>query len=74
MRFQRESIAITRDIGQMFYSFQVREAHRDYLRFLWIDDSLTNIEKYRMHVRLSGATSSPAVATFETLKASRSQT
>ena len=64
MRFRREPIAITCDIEQMFYNFLVREDHRDFLRFLWIDDTLSKTEEYRMNVHLFGATSSPAVATY----------
>lgn len=34
LRFRKDSIAISADIEHMFYSFLVREDHRDYLRFL----------------------------------------
>ncbi|XP_067943262.1 uncharacterized protein [Watersipora subatra] len=64
MRFRREPIAITCDIEQMFYNFKVKADHRDYVRFLWIDETLTQIEEFRLNVHLFGATSSPAVATF----------
>lgn len=35
IRFQKEPIAVTADIQQMFYGFLVRPDHRDYLTFLW---------------------------------------
>lgn len=47
----------------MFYNFLVAPQHRDYLRFLWVDESM-NIKDYRMTVHLFGAKSSPGVATF----------
>ena len=61
-RFRRESIAICCDIQKMFYNFYVKEADRDYLRFLWMGGK--KIRKYRMKVHLFGAKSSPAVATY----------
>ena len=61
-RFRRESIAICCDIQKMFYNFYVKEADRDYLRFLWMEGK--KIKKYRMKVHLFGAKSSPAVATY----------
>lgn len=35
VRFRKERIGIMADIQTMFYSFTVREDHRNYLRFLW---------------------------------------
>lgn len=34
IRFRKEAIALTADIEQMFYCFLVREADRNFLRFL----------------------------------------
>ena len=66
MRFRQEKIAVTADIRQMFYSFNVREDHRDYLRFLWHEDNDLDkdLVEYRMTVHVFGNSPSPAVATF----------
>jgi len=64
LRFRKKPVAITSDIQKMFYNFLVEPQHRDYLRFLWIDENMENIKDYRMNVHLFGATSSPGVATF----------
>ncbi len=42
LRFRKEQVAISADIQQMFYSFVVREDHRNYLRFLWYKDNDTS--------------------------------
>lgn len=64
MRFRKELIAVTADIQQMFYSFIVREDHRDYLRFLWYQDNEKDITEYRMNVHVFGNSPSPAVAIY----------
>ncbi|XP_032232082.2 uncharacterized protein LOC116614782 isoform X1 [Nematostella vectensis] len=66
MRFRKEEVAFTCDIEQMFHSFYVNPEHRDFLRFLWFEDSdLTKpIVEFRMDVHLFGAASSPAVANY----------
>ncbi|XP_033752106.1 uncharacterized protein LOC117335931 [Pecten maximus] len=66
MRFRRESVAIVGDIEQMFYCFQVREDHRNYLRFLWYKDNNPENElvEYRMCVHVFGNSPSPAIATL----------
>ena len=64
LRFRKEPVAVTSDIQKMFYNFVVKQEHRDYLRFLWVDEQLQQVTDYRMTVHLFGATSSPAVATF----------
>ena len=50
----------------VFFPFNVREAHRNYVRFLWWPDG--DISKspcdYRMSVHLFGAVSSPACANY----------
>lgn len=66
IRFRKEPIAVTADIQQMFYSFIVREDHRDYLRFLWYEDNdlQKDITEYRMNVHVFGNSPSPAVAIY----------
>ena len=66
MRFWEEKVAVTGDIKQMFFNFEVNEKHRIFLKFLWFQDS--NIEKpiieYRMRVHVFGNAPSSAVATL----------
>lgn len=54
------------DIQKMFYSFTVREDHRNYLRFLWYRDN--NFEKglieYHMRVHVFGNKPSPSIANY----------
>lgn len=66
LRFRQERIAFSCDIEQMFYQFQVSEKHRDYLRFLWWENSdyTSKPTEYRMKVHLFGATSSPGCANY----------
>ncbi|XP_053387241.1 uncharacterized protein LOC123539924 [Mercenaria mercenaria] len=66
MRFRRESVAISADIEQMFYCFEVDEVHRNFLRFFWYEDN--DVEKplieYRMARHVFGNSPSPAIATY----------
>lgn len=73
MRFRREAIAITADVQQMFYSFNVCEDHRDYLRFLWYQDNdlQKDITEYRMNVHVFGNSPSPAVAIYALRRAAQ---
>ena len=64
LRFRKEQIAVCCDIEKMFYNFYVPSEQRDYLRFLWVNEDLSQVKEYRMTVHLFGAKSSPAVATF----------
>ena len=66
IRFRKETTAVMCDIEQMFHSFHVNPAHRDFLRFLWFQDNTPGkpIVEYRMNVHLFGNGPSPAVATF----------
>ncbi|XP_057695101.1 thymocyte nuclear protein 1 isoform X1 [Corythoichthys intestinalis] len=66
MRFRKESVAFSADVQQMFYCFQVREDHRDYLRFLWYEnnDMSKSVCDYRMKVHVFGNSPSPAVAIY----------
>ncbi|XP_048734152.2 uncharacterized protein LOC125650167 [Ostrea edulis] len=71
LRFRRDQIAVIADIEQMFYSFYVKEEHRDFLRFLWYRNNNPEDEliDYRMRVHVFGNTPSPAVATYGLRKA-----
>lgn len=62
IRFPKEKCAIVADIEQMFYSFLVREDHRDYLRFLWYKDNDPDapLIEYRMTAHAFGNSPSPA--------------
>lgn len=66
MCFRKEPVAFSADVQQMFYCFEVREDHRDYLRFLWYEDNdpSKNICDYRMKVHVFGNSPSPAVAIY----------
>lgn len=66
MRFRKEPVAFSADIQQMFYCCEVREDHRDFLRFLWYEDNDLdkNICEYRMKVHVFGNSPSPAVAIY----------
>ncbi|XP_052799373.1 uncharacterized protein LOC128230989 [Mya arenaria] len=66
LRFRKEPVAITADIQQMFYCFNVREDHRDYLRFLRYEDNDPKkaLTEYRMCVQVFGNSPSPAIATY----------
>lgn len=66
MRFRKENVAVMCDVEQMFHSFHVNPAHRDFLRFLWLEgnDPSKPITEYRMNVHLFGNGPSPAVATY----------
>lgn len=50
----------------MFYSFLVREDHRDYLRFLWYqnNDPSKHLVEYSMRANVFGNCLLPAVAAF----------
>ena len=56
IRFRKEAVAIVADIQQMFHSFQVKEEHRNFLRFLWFKDNdpTKDITEYRMKVHVFG--------------------
>ena len=66
MRFRNEHMDIMADIQQMFHCFQVKEDHRNYLRFLWYEDNdpQKDLVDYRMCVHVFGNSPSPAVATY----------
>ena len=66
LRFRKERIAISCDVQQMFFQFQVEKRYTDYFRFLWFKDN--NFDNppshYRMLVHIFGATSSPSIANY----------
>ncbi|XP_078350822.1 uncharacterized protein LOC144635607 [Oculina patagonica] len=66
IRFRKENVAVMCDVEQMFHSFHVDPAHRDFLRFLWFEenDPSKPITEFRMNVHLFGNSPSPAVATY----------
>ena len=66
MRFRKENVAVMCNVEQMFHSFHVNPAHRDFLHFLWLEgnDPSKPITEYRMNVHLFGNGPSPAVATY----------
>ena len=66
MRFRKDQVAVTADVQQMFYSFVVREDHRNYLRFVWHKDNDPNkeITDFRMKVHVFGNSPSPAIAIY----------
>ena len=66
MRFRKEKVAVMCDVEQMFHSFYVDPAHRNFLRFLWFEGNNPSkpIVEYRMNVHLFGNGPSPAVATY----------
>lgn len=75
MRLREEKVAVTADIKQMFHCFEVREDHRNFLRFLWHqnNDMEQPIVEYRMTVHVFGNSPSPAVATYGLRRASEDQ-
>ena len=58
--------AYSADIQTMFYQVKVKTEHRDYLRYLWFQDSELDKKaiEYRMVSHPFGASSSPSVANF----------
>jgi hypothetical protein len=56
MRFRQESVGVMCDVEQMFHSFYVDPAHRDFLRSLWFKDNDPSQEiiEYKMTVHLFG--------------------
>ncbi len=65
-RFRTEPTAFMCDVEGMFHQFKVLETHRNFLRFLWWEDSDTTKRpvEYRMTVHLFGAGSSPGCANY----------
>ena len=62
MRFRYHPVALAPDIEKAFIRVQIKEADRDILRFLWIDDTEgvnPNIVVKRFNRVVFGVTSSP---------------
>ena len=72
IRFRKKRVATLADIRQMFYSFSVRENHRDFLRFLRHKDNDFNKDliTYRMTKHVFGNSPFPAVAIYGLRKCS----
>lgn len=66
IRFRKHPVALMCDIEKMFHQFHVKEADRNYLRFLWWKngDLTSHPSDFRMRVHLFGAASSPGWANF----------
>ena len=47
LRFRVHEVAVTTDIEKAFLNIEIDPGHRDFLRFLWVDDVDRN------HLRLS---------------------
>ena len=65
LRFRKDEVAMTADIEQMIYRFQVEEKHRNFFRFYWYrnnnpDDEL---KEYRIRAHVFGKSPSSAIAT-----------
>ncbi|XP_033727676.1 uncharacterized protein LOC117317008 [Pecten maximus] len=71
IRFRKDTVAFMADIQQMFHCFDVKEEHRDHLRFLWhkANDLEQDMIEYRMKVHTFGNSPSPAIATYGLRKA-----
>lgn len=66
LRFQKEPIAFTIDIQQMFHCFKVWPEYRNFLRFLWFknNDPEKEAVEFHMNVHVFGNSPSPAVAIY----------
>ena len=58
IQFRKERIALSCDIKKKFYNRQVIHQHRDFFRFLWVDEGFQKIRELQMTVHLFGVTSS----------------
>ena len=64
LRFRSHTIALTADIEKAFHQIEIKEADRDFLRFLWYDDVSSDspsIVQLRMKRLPFGLTPSPAI-------------
>ena len=69
MRFRQHSVAISADIEAMFMQVLVDPKDRQYLRFLWSNDSKTIEFEYTRHI--FGATDSPCVVCYAVRKCAK---
>ena len=62
LRFRKDTVAVTADAEKMFYTFHVKNEHRNFLRFLWYrdNDPSKDLIEYRMKVHVFGNSLSPA--------------
>ena len=63
LRFRRHEFAVTADIEAMYNQVRIPEHHRDYLRFLWMDEN-QDIIQYRMTSHLFGGVWCASAATY----------
>ena len=64
LRFRSHTIALAADIEKAFHQIEIKEADRDFLRFLWNDDVSSDspsIVQLRMKRLPFGLTPSPAI-------------
>ena len=64
VRFRMNKVAVTADIDKAFLNISIDPEHRDYLRFLWVDDPFSNcptIKPMRFARVVFGVTSSPFI-------------
>ena len=62
LRFRSHFVALVSDIEKAFHQISIIPEHRNYLRFLWVDDVFKNspsIVKLRLARVAFGVTSSP---------------
>ena len=69
MRFRQHSVAISADIEAMFMQVLVDAKDRQYLHFLWSNDTKTIEFEYTRHI--FGATDSPCVACYAVRKCAK---
>ena len=62
LRFRKNHVAVSCDIEKMYHRFRVTPNHRDYLRFIWLENDIPVV--YRMIVHIFGARSSPNCAKY----------
>ena len=62
--FRLYAYALTGDIREMFHRFFIRQADRQFLRFLWRDKATSKVEVYVMDVAIFGATCSLSSAQY----------
>ena len=59
LRFRLNKIAILADIKQAFLNISIHPEHRDFVRFLWRNQTNGKIDVYRFNTVVFGLTSSP---------------
>ncbi|XP_077553192.1 uncharacterized protein LOC144167948 [Haemaphysalis longicornis] len=64
IRFRKEPVAVMADIQQLFYSFFVREDHRDFLRFCRFENMSKEMVGCRMKLDVFENSPTTSVATY----------